>query len=73
MICISTKKACIISLILSLIFAIIGAYACAYFLVDGKIDTEKVNIFLLARIIMPVLFVIIGSGYLGFIAIINKK
>ena len=73
MICISQKKACIIGLITSFVFAIISSYACAYIMIDAGLGNGKVNAFTLGKILVPILFIVIGIVNLVFIAICSSQ
>ena len=73
MICISQKKACIIGLIISLVFAIIGSYAGAYIMVDAGLGEGKVNVFTLGNILIQILFIVFGMCILVFVVICSGQ
>ena len=73
MICVSKKRACIIGLIISLIFAIVVSYASAYMMIDAGLSNGKVNVFTLGNILIPILFIVFGMLILLFIVICSSQ
>ncbi len=69
MICISEKKACILGLILSLVFAIISSYIGAYIIIEAGLGNGKVNVFNLGNILIPILFIVFAILIFAFIVI----
>ena len=73
MICVSKKRACIIGLIISLIFAIVVSYASAYMMIDAGLSNGKVNVFTLGNILIPILFIVFEMLILLFIVICSSQ
>lgn len=77
LICISKKKAWIVGLIISLIYALITSFAIAYTFLNAKLDVSNTSVSTLCIWLIPILFVLFGTCILAFIAMFsgqeNKK
>ena len=72
-ICISLKKAYIIGLIIAFIFAIIGSFAGAYMMIDAGLGNGKFDVFGLAKILIPLLFIVFVMIIFLFIVICQNQ
>lgn len=71
--CISEKKACIIGIIMSLIFSLIFSFGSSSLIIDAGFGDGKVTIMTLAGILFPILFIVFGMFALSFIAICSAE
>ncbi len=74
-ICISKKRAWVIGLIISIIYAIITSYVIAYICANTEIEINNISFSTFFLWLIPVLFVIFGTCILAFnvISIYQKK
>ena len=74
--CINEKKACIIGIIMSLVFSFVISLVSSSIMINFGFLDGKVSIMTLTNIIFPILFIILGIFVLCFIIICsfeNKK
>lgn len=71
MISIPQNKAYMISVLLSLVFAIVGSYGSAFF-IDVVVTCEKIDALTLGSILFPVLFICFVMCMIGTIIIFSN-
>ena len=73
MIYIQKRKFIKIGLIMSFIYSIICSYFMAYMIIDCGFGEGKVSIHTFAWILLPILFVFLGTFILGTIIVADSK
>lgn len=71
--CITAKKACIVGIIMSLIFSIVGSFVSSSIIIDAGFGDGKVTIINLAKLLIPILFIVFGMFALGFMVICGTE
>lgn len=66
-ICIPKRKACIVGLIISLIYAIITSFSIAYAFLKLKLEINDISISLLGIWLVPIFFILFGTCIGAFV------